>query len=71
MIVTGAGSSAHALQMERLAEFCGADEIRYKDLGNGEDYLLLKNGRSLELHVRGNKVDGGFLCVPPITELAK
>jgi len=69
--IVNAAIPLHALQMERLAEFCGATEIRYKDLGNGEGYLLIKDGRSLELLVRGNRVDGAFLCVQPIVELPK
>lgn len=61
--IVNVASENHAQQMKRIAEFMEADSITYKDLGNGKDYILIKGGKSLTLSVRGNKFDGGFLCV--------
>jgi hypothetical protein len=63
MKIINPGSDKHREQLEMLAQFIGADEIEYKNLGNGEDYLVRKGGFTLTLSVRGNKFDGGFLCV--------
>jgi len=62
--ITNAATERHHRQMETLAEFLELDEIRYEDLGNGEDYHLTRGGKTLPLHVRGNRFDGGFLSVP-------
>jgi hypothetical protein len=61
--VVDPGTPYHAKQMLRLAEFCGADRITYKDGGDREDYILEKDGDVLELKVRGNRVDGAFLSI--------
>ena len=58
-----AASERHEAQMLDLAEFCGLDEIRYKDKGNKEEYVLVKDGKKLRVSACGNKYDGGFLCV--------
>ena len=61
--IVSPGSVNHELQMRRLAEFCGADRITYKDGGDREDYILEKGDDVLELKIRGNKVDGAFLSI--------
>jgi hypothetical protein len=60
--VIGAKSDRHHQQMSVLADITGCD-VTYKDLGNGEDYVLWKDGRSVTLQIRGNRVDGGFMSI--------
>ena len=67
--IIGAGSEAHYKQLETLREFCGADSIRYEDLGNMENHFLEKNGKTLLIKACYNKVDGGFLSVTGDKEL--
>lgn len=62
--IIDAATEHHRRQMETLAEFLELDEVRYEDLGNGENYHLTKSGKTLTLHVRGNRFDGGFLSIP-------
>ena len=61
--IVNAASEEHRAQMERVANFCGAEEVAYKDLGNGEDYTLTRGDKVLVLQVRGNRVDGAFMCI--------
>ncbi len=61
--IVGAASDKHAKQMRTLAKFCGAERIKYEDLGSGEDYTLTKRGKVLIVKARGNKYDGGFLAI--------
>ncbi len=56
-------SPEHSAQMRALAEFAQCDSITYRDLGSGEDYVLTRGQEVLTLNVRGNKDQGGFLCV--------
>ncbi len=63
MIITNAASENHAAQMKKIGDFCDADEVIYRDLGNGEDYLVLKGDQSLALRIRVNGIDGGYLTV--------
>lgn len=67
--IINAASPRHREQMEKLAVFCGAHRVEYKDLGgDGEDYILTKmiEGKDtvLEIRARGNRMDGAFLCIP-------
>ena len=66
--IIGAANPRHEAQLQKLLEFCGADSIRYEDLGKGENYVLEKNGKVLVLRIRGNHFDGGFLTVSDGTE---
>ncbi len=72
--VVNPASPRHAEQMRALAIFAGAHKIEYKDLGLGEDYILTKtqNGQieTLELRVRGNRDQGGFLSLDVQKEAA-
>jgi len=61
--VIGAASYYHSKQMEELRAFCGADSIRYEDLGNMENYFLEKGNKTLQIKACYNKVDGGFLSI--------
>jgi hypothetical protein len=56
-------SEKHRAQMELLGDILGLDRVRYEDLHNGENYRLERNGRIVTLRVRGNRDQGGFLCV--------
>ena len=71
MKITNSASERHEAQMRAFGEFCGLDEIRYRDHGNKEEYVLVKNGKKLKFFACGNKHDGGFLAVecdlPPVT----
>jgi len=62
-IIENPGSPRHEEQLRTLAEFCALDRVAYKDLGNGEEYVLEKDGEQITLCVHGNKFDGGFMCV--------
>jgi len=46
--------------LQGFGDFIGADSIEYTDRGNGEKYLVSKNGRGWEINVSGNKYDGGY-----------
>jgi len=59
--IINAFSYNHKQMMKRIADVTEADSIRYEDLGNGENYTITKNGKSVVLMIRGNKIDGGFL----------
>jgi|GEM_PF-6460042 hypothetical protein len=59
--IINAASDNHKAMMERIAEVTEVDSITYEDLGNGENYILVKNGKKVILMARGNRVDGGFL----------
>jgi hypothetical protein len=61
IVINPAGHN-HSKQMGLLASFCDAD-VRYEDLGNGENYFLERDGKTIILKVRWNKLDGGFLHV--------
>lgn len=61
--IINAVSERHRLQIEALASILELDEVEYEDRGNGENYLLRKNGKQVTLEVRGNR-EGGFLCIP-------
>lgn len=61
--VCGAATAKQESALSAFAEFIGADLIQYCDLGNGEDYRIVKDGRAFVLRVRGNKYDGGFMNV--------
>jgi hypothetical protein len=71
VVIVSPGSPRHEEQMQALGEFCGLDKITYQDLGDGENYILEKDGKEIAIAVRGNRVDGGFMCVnfgqPPAT----
>lgn len=62
--VVGAPTTRHRLQMKRLGEFLGLAEIRYRDLGNGEDYVLItERHKRLILKIRAHRDQGGFLVI--------
>jgi hypothetical protein len=65
--VINAMSMGHKAQMMGLAIFCGAHRIEYRDLGNGEDYVLKKfiegEEKTLTIKARGNRPDGALLCI--------
>jgi hypothetical protein len=61
-IINPAGDS-HKKIMERIAEVTEVDSIIYEDLGEGENYILVKNGKRVVLKIRSNHVDGGYLSV--------
>lgn len=61
MEVIGAKTDNSYCYIKEFGEFIGADSIEYVDLGNGENYIIEKDGQVMEIHARGNKVDGGFL----------
>ena len=50
----------HRDSLQKLADFLDID-LEYEDLGNGENYFLIKNGKKMHMEVRGNKVDGGYM----------
>ncbi len=66
MKIVGAASDNHRIMMSTLCEFCGAESIKYKDLGNGEDYTLEKDGNKILIKARGGKFDGGFLVIEKV-----
>jgi hypothetical protein len=61
-IINPAGDS-HKKMMKRIAEVTEVDSIIYEDLGEGENYILVKNGKRVVLKIRSNHVDGGYLSV--------
>jgi len=64
MEVINAANSRHGQKMKELGEFLGLKAIAYKDLGNGEDYILTReDGEELTLKIRANRDQGGFLAV--------
>ena len=63
-VIINAASPKHHAQMEVMADILNLRSIVYEDLGNGENYTCeAQDGRKVELRVRGNKWDGGFLSV--------
>lgn len=56
-------NQGHHNSLEMLVEFLGNDGIEYQDLGNGENYYLVKDGKKIRLDVRGNRFDGGYMNV--------
>ena len=58
--VINPGSENHRIMLQGFGDFIGADSIEYTDRGNGEKYLVSKNGRGWEINVSGNKYDGGY-----------
>lgn len=56
--------------LDTLAEFAELDAIEYRDLGNGEDYILRKGAKSITLKMRGGMYQGGFMTIdygqPPL-----
>lgn len=60
--IFGAARERHREMLEKLAEFCGFDAIKYVDKGNGEEYVLYKKGETITLIVaRDDK--GGFMLI--------
>ena len=58
--VLDAASDRQEEALRAFGIFIGADQIFYHDLGNGEDYIIKKGGKSFTIGVRGNKCDGAF-----------
>lgn len=61
--IIDAASDKHRAQLELLAEVLGLDSVRYEDLDGGENYHLTREGRTVTLHVRSTRDQGGFLHV--------
>jgi len=59
--IVNAASDNHWKMMQRIVDVTGVDSITYEDLGEGENYTLTKDGKTVVLMIRGNSVDGGFL----------
>ncbi len=54
------GSENHEKMLQGFGDFMQADSIEYTDKGNGELYVVTKEGKTWEIRVSGNRVDGGF-----------
>lgn len=62
-MIINAASDRHRQQMQAMLDFFVVDSIEYIDLGNGEDYIFTKGDKKLRVKARGNRDQGGFLCV--------
>ena len=48
--------------VEKIASFLNCAVVS-KDHGKGESYVIMKDGKRLEIDVYGNGIDGGWIVV--------
>ena len=61
--IIGSPCKEHTEAMRILGEFAGCDSIQYIDYGKSECYILTKEGKTIELNVNGNAIDGSYMTV--------